>query len=71
MKIARKELPFEPIVITIETIDELKWMLAISNTSVAGAREQASNFGFDIGNEAHIQQLALWNGLEQYKSLAE
>ena len=71
MKIKRNEPVFEPIVITIESIAELKWMLAVANTSVSGARQQTSGQGFDLESDSHIQQLALWDGIKQYQELVQ
>lgn len=69
MKIARKEPVFEPIVITIESLDELKWLLSISNTSVTEAKKQAITLGFELRADPSSEQMALWNGLDQYQSL--
>lgn len=70
MKIKRNEPVFEPIVITIESLDEFKWLLAISNTSVKEAKSQAISLGFELRVDPSIEQRALWNGLDQYQSLA-
>jgi len=69
MKVEREVVVpvFEPIVITIESIDELKWFLAIANTSVAQAREQVANQGFKLIDNAHIQQMSLYDSVKQYK----
>ena len=68
MKIISKEV-FAPITITIESLEELKWMIALANTSVSQARSQCGNMDFSLGEHAHIQQLALWNGITEYRKL--
>lgn len=48
MKIERELQKFEPIHITIETLDELKWLTAISNMSITSAYNSAKEMGFEI-----------------------
>ena len=71
MKIEQKVTPplFDPITITIESLDELKWMIAIANTSVAQARLQTKDLGFVICNDGNRQQMVLFNALSEYQGL--
>lgn len=73
MKFEQKVTPpvFTPITITIESPDELKWMIAVANTSVRQAREQSNAFTFSLNKDACKQQMTFWNGIEKYRSLVE
>lgn len=73
MKIERKvtQPVFDPITITVESLEELKWMFAIANTSTNQASSQTYSLGFDLNNDCAIHQMALWNALGQYKDLVE
>ncbi|MNC32718.1 hypothetical protein D3C75_810820 [compost metagenome] len=70
MKFETVKVPpvFEPIVITIESIDELKWLIAIANTSEREGHEHAESLGFRMSSGG-IQQMKLWNGLDTYRGL--
>jgi len=48
MKIERAESKFEPVVITLESQEELEWLLACLNCSANSAKEQAKNFGLTL-----------------------
>lgn len=71
MKVEREEVVpvFEPITITIESLEELKWFLAIANTSIGQAREQVRNQGFELREDAHLEQMSLWSPLVTYRDL--
>lgn len=71
MKVEQKVTPpkFDPITITIESLDELKWMIAIANTSVTQARSQTQGLGFVICNDFGRQQMVLFNALSEYQGL--
>lgn len=73
MKIERDEKPpvFDPITITIESVDELKWFLAISNSSFATAQESAKSMGFTLPKELFPVQRGLFDGLNKYEGLCK
>lgn len=73
MKIERDVKPpvFDPITITIESVDELKWLLAISNSSFGNAEESAKSMGFTLPKELFPVQQNLFVGLNKYKGLCK
>lgn len=73
MKIKRDEKPpvFDPITITIESVDELKWLLAISNSSYGHAEDSAKTMGFTLPKEFFPIQRGLFDGLIKYKGLCK
>lgn len=70
MKVERAEVipVFEPITITIENDEELKWLIAIANTAVSVAVRQAEDLGFEISRNTPAQ-MSLWNGISKYMEL--
>lgn len=71
MKIERAEVVpvFEPITITIESLDELKWFIAIANTDTATATTQGKPVGVKLSDSAYVEQMALWNALKPFREL--
>lgn len=67
MKIERDVKPpvFDPITITIESFDELKWLLAVSNQSHEEAARSAREIVYHLPSCSEIQT-RLYNGLEKY-----
>lgn len=72
MKIERVEVVpvFEPITITIESVEELKWLVAIANSSETKAIELANNLGFEIDDKG-LAQMSLWNGISKYLDIVQ
>lgn len=70
MKVEREVVVpvFEPIVITIESLEELKWLTAIANTSELTARQQGRDLGFDMKRDCEAQ-MDLWNGISKHMDL--
>jgi len=70
MKIEREVVVpvFEPIVITIESLEELKWLTAIANTSESTARSLGEGLGFNIESGCKAQ-MALWDGISKHMDL--
>jgi hypothetical protein len=70
MKVEREVVVpvFEPIVITIESLDELKWLTAIANTSELTARQLGRDLGFDMERDCKAQ-MDLWNGISKHMDL--
>jgi hypothetical protein len=67
MKFANAVTGFQPIVITIETPEELAWLLAVSNTALTRGRVVAGELQLKTRITTEAQR-ALWDGLQQYRS---
>jgi hypothetical protein len=70
MKVEREVVVpvFEPIVITIESLEELKWLTAIANTSSSIAHQLGRDLGFYIDKDDKAQ-MDLWNGISKHMDL--
>lgn len=67
MKIEQQEVGFKPIQITIESAKELKWFIAIANTSETKAKESGTNIGLDMDEHFGLVQMELYNKITKLK----
>lgn len=61
MKISQEKPKFTPITLTIESMGELEWLAAISDTAVTTAATNANNQGFELSKEAQMFQMSFYN----------
>jgi hypothetical protein len=68
MKVERSKAQFNPITITIESLDDLKWFMCIANCSVNEAKRAADGLSIEFDRDKMSKcQMSLWNEIVKFE----